>query len=53
MHETKTGSLYLKVERTLYKIHKSVLSRHSPFFRNLFGLPAPDDKQPDGSSDEV
>jgi len=47
------GNVVFLVERTLYKIHKSVLSRHSPFFRNLFGLPAPDDKQPDGSSDEV
>ena len=53
VRETMAGSLYYQVERTLYKIHKSVLSRHSPFFRNLFGLPAPDDKQPDGSSDEV
>jgi hypothetical protein len=42
-----------QVERTLYRIHRSVLSRHSPFFRNLFSIAQPQDaKEAEGSSDE-
>jgi hypothetical protein len=42
-----------QVERTLYRIHRSVLSRNSPFFRNLFAISAgPETKEVEGSSDE-
>lgn len=45
--------IYFKVEKTLYRIHRSVLSRHSPFFENLFALPAEEHKEIEGASDEI
>ncbi|CAG7846044.1 SubName: Full=Uncharacterized protein {ECO:0000313/EMBL:CCA69224.1} [Serendipita indica DSM 11827] len=47
------GNVVFLVERTLYRIHRSVLSRNSPFFRNLFSISAPlDNKEVEGSSDD-
>ena len=43
----------LQVERVLYRIHRSILSRNSPFFRNLFSIPPlPDAKEVEGTSDD-
>jgi hypothetical protein len=42
-----------QVERVLYRIHRSILSRNSPFFRNLFAIPPlPDAKEVEGTSDD-
>lgn len=47
------GNVVFLVERTLYRIHRSILSRNSPFFRNLFAIPTPQDgKEPEGSTDD-
>jgi hypothetical protein len=35
------GSIILRAEDTLFRVHKSQLARHSPFFRDLFSLPQP------------
>jgi len=35
------GSVILKAENTLFRVHISQLSRHSAFFRDLFSLPQP------------
>ena len=35
------GSVILQVERTLFRVHMSQLSRHSIVFRDLFSLPQP------------
>jgi hypothetical protein len=35
------GSVILKAEDTLFRVHISQLSRHSAFFRDLFSLPQP------------
>lgn len=42
------GSVVLRAERTLYRVHMSQLSRHSAFFRDMFSLPQPAHK-PDRS----
>ncbi|KAG8786810.1 hypothetical protein FRB91_003380 [Serendipita sp. 411] len=47
------GNVVFLVERTLYRIHRSVLGRNSPFFRNLFAISASaEGKDVEGSSDE-
>ncbi|KAG8215022.1 hypothetical protein J3R82DRAFT_8430 [Butyriboletus roseoflavus] len=38
------GSIVLRAENTLFRVHKSLLSRHSGFFHDLFTLPQPDTK---------
>ncbi|KAH7913041.1 hypothetical protein BJ138DRAFT_1146895 [Hygrophoropsis aurantiaca] len=40
------GSIVLKSEQTLFRVHKSQLSRHSAFFRDLFSLPQPAEDRP-------
>ena len=35
------GSVILRAENTLFRVHISQLSRHSTFFRDLFSLPQP------------
>lgn len=35
------GSVVLRAENTLFRVHISQLSRHSAFFRDLFSLPQP------------
>jgi hypothetical protein len=35
------GSVVLRAENTLFKVHISQLSRHSAFFRDMFSLPQP------------
>ncbi|KII85914.1 hypothetical protein PLICRDRAFT_144628 [Plicaturopsis crispa FD-325 SS-3] len=35
------GSVILRAEDTLFKVHMSQLARHSSFFRDLFSLPQP------------
>ena len=35
------GSVVLKAESTLFRVHKSQLARRSLFFRDLFSLPQP------------
>jgi len=35
------GSVILRAENTLFRVHISQLSRHSAFFRDLFSLPQP------------
>ena len=37
------GSVICKAEQTLFKVHISLLCRHSEFFRDLFSLPQPED----------
>ena len=37
------GSIVVIVEDTAFRIHKSVLSKHSEVFANLFTIPQPDD----------
>lgn len=37
----KDGSVVLRAENTLFRVHISQLSRHSAFFRDLFSLPQP------------
>jgi hypothetical protein len=38
------GSVVLRAENTLFKVHISQLSRHSTFFRDMFSLPQPPTK---------
>ncbi|KAG6891551.1 hypothetical protein C0992_004409 [Termitomyces sp. T32_za158] len=35
------GSVICRAERTLFKVHMSVLERHSAFFRDMFSMPQP------------
>ncbi|KAH7926421.1 hypothetical protein BV22DRAFT_1111714 [Leucogyrophana mollusca] len=44
------GSIVFKAENTLFRVHKSQLSRHSPFFHDLFSLPQPTDEAGSSSS---
>lgn len=37
------GTVVLQAENTLFRVYTGILSRHSPFFRNLFTLPQPED----------
>ncbi|KAF8142000.1 hypothetical protein EV363DRAFT_41413 [Boletus edulis] len=36
------GSIVLQAENTLFRVHKSLLARHSGFFHDLFTLPQPE-----------
>ncbi|KAI9573789.1 hypothetical protein HD554DRAFT_555906 [Boletus coccyginus] len=36
------GSIVLRAENTLFRVHKSLLARHSGFFHDLFTLPQPE-----------
>ena len=45
------GSVVLRAEQTLFRVHMSQLSRHSAFFRDLFSLPQPP-KLGDGNDDD-
>ncbi|KAJ6589870.1 hypothetical protein DFH09DRAFT_1026995 [Mycena vulgaris] len=38
------GSVVLQAENTQFRVHWSVLSLHSPFFRDMQGLPQPPDQ---------
>lgn len=38
------GSVVLQVESTLFRVHWSVISLHSPFFRDMRDLPQPADQ---------
>ncbi|TCD62385.1 hypothetical protein EIP91_006967 [Steccherinum ochraceum] len=40
------GSVILKAEDGLFKVHMSILSRHSVFFRDMFSLPQPPQTSP-------
>ncbi|KAI0638142.1 hypothetical protein C8Q77DRAFT_1089605 [Trametes polyzona] len=40
------GNVIIQVEDVLYKLHRSLLSKHSPVFRELFMVP-----QPEGSAE--
>jgi len=46
------GSVIFLVENTLYRIHKSFLTRDSVVFSELFALPCPPDQQPEGITDD-
>lgn len=35
------GSVVLKVQTTLYRVHRSTLTSHSTVFKDMFGLPQP------------
>jgi hypothetical protein len=35
------GTIVLQAENTLFRVYIGILTRHSPFFRNLFLLPQP------------
>ncbi|KAL4244120.1 hypothetical protein ABKN59_009448 [Abortiporus biennis] len=43
------GSVVLRAQQTLFKVHISQLSRHSIFFRDMFSLPQPDPSNSTGS----
>ncbi|KAL1680157.1 hypothetical protein EV122DRAFT_208432 [Schizophyllum commune] len=40
-HWYDDGSVVLHVEDTLFRVHRSILARHSEIFRDAFALPAP------------
>ncbi|KAM5540464.1 hypothetical protein V8D89_005922 [Ganoderma adspersum] len=42
------GNIVFEVEGILYRLHRSILERHSPVFRELFMVP-----QPDGSNEGI
>lgn len=42
------GSVILRAESTIYRVHISQLSRHSAFFRDLFTLPQSSSTSTDG-----
>jgi hypothetical protein len=35
------GNVVLQAENTQYRVHRSLLSRHSNFFKDMFSLPQP------------
>ncbi|KAG5653415.1 hypothetical protein H0H81_000702 [Sphagnurus paluster] len=37
----KDGSVICRAEKTLFKVHMSVLARHSVFFKDMFSIPQP------------
>lgn len=47
------GSIVLRAEDTLFRVHKSQLARHSAFFRDLFSLPQPSADNAASSSSAV
>lgn len=46
------GSLICRAERTLFKVHMSVLERHSTFFRDMFSMPQPQTSSTDVISNQ-
>ncbi|EKM55151.1 uncharacterized protein PHACADRAFT_255576 [Phanerochaete carnosa HHB-10118-sp] len=43
------GTIILQAENILFRVYTGILTRHSPFFKNLFTLPQPEDaEQHDG-----
>lgn len=40
----KDGSIVLKVQKTLFKVHQSLLSSHSTIFADMLGVPQPPDQ---------
>lgn len=42
------GDVVLLAEDTLFRIHSKELAEQSPFFRNMFSLPPPDNSTYDG-----
>ncbi|KAG1899490.1 uncharacterized protein F5891DRAFT_1233197 [Suillus fuscotomentosus] len=44
------GSIILRAEDTLFRVHKSQLARHSAFFRDLFSLPQPSAESADSTT---
>lgn len=44
------GDLVLKIENTLFRVHRDVLARYSGFFHDMFSTPTSDEKE--GTSDE-
>lgn len=45
------GNVVLIAEASSFRVHKSILARHSEFFHDMFKLPQP--PQGDASSDDV
>ncbi|KAF9013174.1 hypothetical protein BDQ17DRAFT_1342923, partial [Cyathus striatus] len=45
------GNVIFKVEDTLFKVHKSILSKDSTFFKDLFSVPQPETSD-EGSTDD-
>ncbi|RDX55570.1 hypothetical protein OH76DRAFT_1428616 [Lentinus brumalis] len=45
------GNVIIRVEDTQYKLHRSLLERHSPVFRELFTVPQPHDSSEGVSED--
>jgi hypothetical protein len=39
----------IKVENTLYRVHRGVLIQKSPIFRDMFALPSAENQQPEGT----
>lgn len=37
------GNVVLQVDRTQFRVHRSILSRHSSVFADMFALPQPND----------
>lgn len=40
----KDGSIVLKTQATLFKVHQTTLALHSTVFADMFGIPQPDDQ---------
>lgn len=41
-HTNTALEIVLRAENTLFRVHKSLLARHSGFFHDLFTLPQPE-----------
>ncbi|KLO19249.1 hypothetical protein SCHPADRAFT_83283 [Schizopora paradoxa] len=40
-----SGDVVLSTDKFLFKVHKEILSLHSTVFKDMFGIPVPDDSQ--------
>jgi hypothetical protein len=49
-HTNTLLEIVLQAENTIFRVHKSLLARHSGFFHDLFTLPQP---EADGKSSSV
>lgn len=38
------GSVILQAESTQFRVHRTMLARHSPVFRDIFSIPQPGDE---------
>lgn len=47
------GSVILKAETVLFRVHMSILSRHSVFFKDMFTLPQPPESSSTQAQDEI